>query len=68
MVLDEPKESDEVFTVNDFTLVIDKDLHQSTKEVTVDYVLRGGNSGFQVTSEVPVNAGASACSSTSCSC
>jgi len=66
MVLDEPKASDEVFEVNDFTLVMDKNLHQQTKDVSVDYVLHGVQSGFQVTSEVPV-AGSSACSS-SCSC
>jgi len=66
MVLDEPKASDEVFEVNEFTLVVDKNLHQSTKDVTVDYVVHGAHSGFQVTSQVPVGS-SSACSS-SCSC
>ena len=66
MVLDEPKASDEVFAVNDFTLVMDKDLHEQTKQVTVDYVVRGVHSGFQLSSQVPVGSN-SACSS-SCSC
>lgn len=67
MVLDEPKASDEVFEVNELTLLVDKDLHQNTKDVTVDYVDQGARSGFQVTSQVPVNGGSSACGS-SCSC
>jgi Fe-S cluster assembly iron-binding protein IscA len=66
MVLDEPKASDEVFEVNEFTMVVDKNLHETTKDVTVDYVVQGARSGFQVTSEVPVG-GNSACGS-SCSC
>lgn len=68
MVLDEPKANDEVFSVNDFTYLVDKDLHATTKDVTVDYVVQGVYSGFQVKSEVPVNTGGAACSSTSCSC
>ena len=66
MVLDEPKESDEVFKVNGYTMVMDKNLHEATKNVTVDYVNYGIRAGFQITSEVPV-AGGSGCAS-SCSC
>ena len=67
MVLDEPKDSDDVFKVNGFTMVIDKELHTTTKGVCVDYVNYGFGAGFQVTSEIPVGGGG-ACSSTSCSC
>lgn len=66
MVLDEPKESDTVFKVNGYTMIMDKDLQESTKEVTVDYVNYGIRAGFQVTSQVPV-AGGGGCGS-SCSC
>ena len=65
MVLDEPKQTDEVFKVNGFTLVMDKLLHEQTKDVTVDYVQHGMGSGFQISSEVSI--GGSACGS-SCSC
>ena len=67
MVLDEPKESDDVFKVNGFTMFMDKDLHAQTKDVTVDYVTYGMGSGFKVTSEVPVGGGGG-CGSGSCSC
>ncbi len=67
MVLDEPKETDDVYEVNGFTMVIDKELHGTTKDVTVDYVNYGMGSGFKVTSEVPVNTGGGGCSP-SCSC
>ncbi len=66
MVLDEPKESDDVFKINSFTMLIDKELHEKTKDVTVDYVSYGMGSGFRVTSEVPVGGGGGC--SPSCSC
>lgn len=66
MVLDEPKENDDIFKVNGFTMLIDKELHKTTKDVSVDYVTYGIGSGFKLTSEVPVSAG-SGCGS-SCSC
>jgi len=65
MVLDEPKETDEVFKVNGFTMVVDRDFCIQTKSITVDYVSDGMGSGFQLTSEVPVGGGSCG---TSCSC
>ncbi len=65
MVLDEPKPTDEVFEVNGFTMLMDKQLHQQTRDVTVDYILHGMGSGFQLSTQVPI--GGSACGS-SCSC
>ncbi len=67
MVLDEPKETDDVYKINGFTVMIDKDLHQTTKDVTVDYVVYGMGSGFRVTPEVAVGGGGGGCSP-SCSC
>lgn len=65
MVLDEPKEADEVFAVNGFTILMEKDLLEQTKNVTIDYGMHGCGSGFKLTSEVPI---AGACSGASCSC
>jgi Fe-S cluster assembly iron-binding protein IscA len=65
MVLDEPKETDDVFHVNGFTMVVEKKLHEQTKDVTVDYVYNALGGGFQVTSEIPVGGGSC---SPSCSC
>ncbi|NLJ29319.1 MAG: hypothetical protein GX433_15120 [Deltaproteobacteria bacterium] len=48
-------------------MLMDKDLHAQTKDVTVDYVTYGMGSGFKVTSEVPVGGGGG-CGSGSCSC
>lgn len=67
MVLDEPKESDDVYKINGFTMVVDKDLHKKTSDITVDYVSYGMGSGFKVTSETPVGGGGGGCSP-SCSC
>jgi iron-sulfur cluster assembly protein len=66
MVLDELKDTDEVFKVNGFTMLVDKDLHEQVRSVTVDYVVYGVGSGFKLTSEIPIGNGG-ACSS-SCSC
>jgi iron-sulfur cluster assembly protein len=63
MVLDEPKETDEVFNIQGFTFLMDKDLKLQTKDITVDYGLYGCGSGFKVLSEVPVGgAGGGSCS------
>ncbi len=67
MVLDEPKETDDVYKVNGFTMLVDKELHGKTKDITVDYVSYGMGSGFRVVSEVAVSSGGGGCSP-SCSC
>jgi iron-sulfur cluster assembly protein len=67
MVLDEPKETDEVFKVNGYTMLLDRDLNEQIKDVSVDYVHYGVGSGFKLTSEIPIGGGGASCSS-SCSC
>jgi Fe-S cluster assembly iron-binding protein IscA len=64
MVLDEPKESDEVFKINGFTMLIDRDLHEQTKDITVDYGMHGCGQGFKLTSQIPIGGR----SGGSCSC
>lgn len=66
MVLDEPKDSDNVFQVNGFTMLVDKDLMEKTKEITVDYVNYAMGAGFKLSSALPVGGGGG-CGST-CSC
>ena len=68
MVLDEPKDSDDVYEINGFTMMVDKDLHEKTKDITVDYVSYGMGSGFRLSSEVPMNGGGGGGCSPSCSC
>jgi iron-sulfur cluster assembly protein len=57
MALDSPKDSDDVYEVNGFTLLVDKELHQTTRDISVDYVSSGAHSGFTLTSEVAVGGG-----------
>ncbi|MDR3569554.1 MAG: IscA/HesB family protein [Syntrophobacteraceae bacterium] len=69
MVLDEPKDSDDVYDVDGFTILVDKELHQQTRDITVDYVSGSMGSGFQLTSEVTVGGGGGCgggCSSSCC--
>jgi len=66
MVLDEPKETDDVYKINGFTMLVDKELHGKTRNITVDYVSYGMGSGFRVVSEIPVGGGGGC--SPSCSC
>jgi len=51
-------------------MLVDKDLHEKTKDITVDYVSYGMGSGFRVASEIPIagaGGGGGGCSP-SCSC
>lgn len=69
MVLDQPKDSDDVCDVNGFTMLVDKKLHQMTRDITVDYVSYSTGSGFALTSEVNVGGGGGCgggCSSSCC--
>ena len=36
-------------------MLVDKDLHTKTKDITIDYVSYGMGSGFRVASEIPVS-------------
>lgn len=68
MVLDEPKEKDQVFKVNGFTMLVDDNLMKMTKDITVDFVDSGMRSGFTVTSEVPIGGGGGGSCGSGCSC
>ncbi len=67
MVLDEPKETDETFSVNGFTVVVDKGLLDMTKEIKVDFVDYAMGSGFRLTPAVPIGGGSCGSGCSSCS-
>jgi len=58
MALDEPKETDNVYDVNGFQFVMDKDFDEKAKPVTVDFL----GYGFKISSSIEFGE-ASACSS-----
>lgn len=65
MALDESKDTDEIYTINGITYLIDKALAKQAREVKIDFITYNGRSGFTVTSAV--NFGGGSCG-TSCSC
>jgi len=56
MALDESKEGDEVFKKDEITFMIDRELFEQAKPITVDYIISRMGSGFKVTSSLE-NAG-----------
>ena len=68
MVLDEAKGSDDVFPINGFTMVIDKDLLVQTRSITVDYADQGARTGFMLVPEVPILTGGGGCGCSSGAC
>ena len=57
MALDEPKENDEVYDVDGFKYLVDKDFLEKSQPIKVDF----SHYGFNITSSL-VLGGASACS------
>ena len=64
MALDEPKENDEVFNENGLTFLINKELLDSVKPVSVEFVETPRGSGFSVKSALTNKEGG--CGSCSC--
>jgi Fe-S cluster assembly iron-binding protein IscA len=65
LALDEPKDSDDVFDTDGYSFIVDKDLMEKAKPVTVDLSYMG----FQVHSSLELGGGGcgSSCSTGSCS-
>ena len=57
MALDEPKETDDVYDINGFQFIMDKDFGEKAKPVKVDFL----GYGFKIDSSIEFNQ-ASACS------
>jgi iron-sulfur cluster assembly protein len=55
MALDEPRETDQVFNVNGFKFIVDKDFYEKAKPVKVDFM----GYGFRISSNLQL--GASGC-------
>ena len=64
MVLDEPREADEVFDDRGLKYIIEKNLYDQVKPLKVDYVSTPMGSGFSISSSMQPKSG---CGST-CSC
>ncbi len=67
MALDESNDNDNSYDFDGITYVIDKKLLEELGNVSVDFVEKGWRSGFVVSSERPLEAGASSCGG-GCSC
>ncbi|MBN2032346.1 MAG: Fe-S cluster assembly protein HesB [Deltaproteobacteria bacterium] len=52
MALDEPKDDDELMDNNGITYLINKQLLEQVKPVTVDFVESGYGSGFSISSNL----------------
>jgi len=61
MALDEPKESDVTFTDRGIQYLIDKDLFNEVKPVTVDFKKSFIGSGFRLTSSLSSRSGGGCC-------
>jgi hypothetical protein len=53
MALDEPRETDQVFNVNGFKFLVDKDFYEKAKPVKVDFM----GYGFRISSNLQLGAG-----------
>ena len=61
MALDEPKDSDEVYEIEGFKYVVDKDFMEKAKPVKIDFTTYG----FKLSSNIdfgPVSSGCAGCS------
>ena len=67
LALDEEKATDELFTQEKLTFLVEKDLLQQCGSIKVDYADAGSRSGFTITSANPLPNAGGGCSSGSCS-
>lgn len=58
MALDEPKDTDHVYDIDNFKYVVDKKFMEKAKPIMVDFM----QMGFKLTSGLKIEAGASGCS------
>ncbi len=64
MALDEPKDGDNVYNVNGFQFIVDKDFDEKVKPVKVDYL----GYGFRLTSAIDLGASCGSCGTSSSCC
>lgn len=65
MALDEPRDTDEVYKVDGYTYVVDKDLLEKAKPIKIDFAI----TGFKLDCAIDFGTGSAcgSCSSGSCS-
>ncbi|MFO7784967.1 MAG: hypothetical protein R6V25_10080 [Desulfatiglandales bacterium] len=68
MALDEPKDDDQVFEMNELTYMINKDLFEQVKPISVDFVDTAMGSGFSIQSNLNSAADCGSSCGSSCSC
>lgn len=66
LALDEKQASDESFTCQGLTFLVEKSLLEQCGTIKVDFVDAGPRSGFSVSSATPLPGAADGCSSGSC--
>lgn len=52
MVLDEPRENDEVFVKQGITFLVKKDLYEQAMPIEIDFAGPGPGAGFKITSNL----------------
>ena len=65
MALDEPKTDDEIVKNNGFTFLINKELYEQAKPISVDFIDSGWGQGFSISSNLQIGGGGCG---TSCAC
>jgi iron-sulfur cluster assembly protein len=68
MALDEPKENDKVVENNGITYMINQDLFEQVKPISVDFADSAYGSGFNIKSNLKREGGGCGSGSSSCSC
>ncbi len=66
MVLDEPRQNDEIFEDSGLTYIIEKGLFERAKPIKVDYIVSPFGSGFQIQSSLQL--GGASCGSSCSTC
>jgi hypothetical protein len=62
MALDEPKDNDEVFEIDGFQYLVNKDFLQKAQPIKVDFLVHG----FKLDCGIDFGAGCSSCGTGSC--
>lgn len=68
MALDEPKDNDEIVENEGITYMINKDLYNQVKPISVDFTESAYGSGFSIRSSLKQAGGCGSSSGGSCSC
>ncbi|MBW1722752.1 MAG: hypothetical protein JRH13_14455 [Deltaproteobacteria bacterium] len=66
MALDEPRENDEIVDNNGITYLIEKNLFEQVKPITVDFVESAMGSGFSIQSSLNIGGGGGCGGCSSC--